>query len=366
MFDIISAEVLSTILDKFDPLDPAWAAIMRLNKYIREVAMTTRGLMPVSFAQVAQHGERAVDYFIDLIDRNDPERPCVGAIMYFAPCALDLSARHYRALMQHVTIGFDTFTDVVMRRPDLALIAWEGCVEWPCVVAQCASGSGIERCETSCPARPADWRAQNLNRWMRECDGQLYMNFDAARVHVDECLQATDRTAAFRSADAGLVRCYLFNAVSDGNHVYLAALLLYSAIVGHNFATVGEFLAMYNAAMKKPSITRNIIIDDAFLSVLMNWAVLRGSADCVAVINEIIRRDGTAELARTLGLGDNSPVFPRYSREWLTGGAVEQVMSHHNMIGSFTADGCRAALDAPITSATRGNIDHVITSINYI
>lgn len=310
MLDRIPAEILSVIFEPFDFLDATWPAIMRLNKHIRKIATATRRRLAVPILQIVERGESAVDYCVDLM--SDPKCSCGRAIMLFEPRARDLSLRHFRALMQHIAIGFDMFKDIVMHRPELSLIAWEGCTTQPkCAIA--------DHCEVS-----AGWRAQNINRWLREKDCRLFMGFDKARHHVESRFQYISIIMAFQRAKPGNVRCFLFNAISEGIYGHLSIVLLYSA-------------AASTASSAEP------ILSNEFLSVLMNWAVIRGRADCVAVINEIIRRDDAA-------------TFPRYSREWLTSGATEHIEFCPSWIACSTADQCIAMLDAKIPSRIRNDV----------
>lgn len=304
MFNAFPVEILSIIFGTFDPLDTTWPVIMRLSKNIREIATATRRLMPAPISQIVERGEHAIDYYIDLLEGFVPG----GAIMLFEPHALDLLPRHFQALMQHTTISFDVFVNIVMHRPDLSLIAWE---------------------------------AQNVNRWVREKMGRLFMEFDAAQLHVESRFQHVDIIMMFRKSEPGLVRCFLFNAVSDGLCGHLALVLLYSAAVGDV----------------------NPIIGNEFLSVLMNWAVVRGRTECVAIINEIIRRDDAAELAGPLRLGDKA--FPRYDRDWLASDAIEHIVPYSSfIIGPFITKHRYAMLDAEIPSRVRNSVDIHITRID--
>ena len=319
MLDQLPAETLSLIFETFDPLDGVWPVIMRINHYVREVAIGARATIPIERARIVRMGEHVVDYFIDLHDklRRKNNQPPIPGILQFISCANELSPRHFRMLMQ-VAGPADApgeaaqmFTDLILRRPDLAAIAWIGRTgDTPCTCE--ARGDSAESHKKNCNRPQSD----NIRRWFADCGGNLvYVNYRESAAAMEDYYNSSNLLAALTNIDPAVIRCYLVNCVGDDMQGQLVGLLFLSAVVDAAAAADG-----------RPP--RHRILGDEMLSLLMYYAALVGRRAIVDMINGLIAIDESGEMKTFFAACgvDTDQCFPRYSREWFEiPGAIEAV-----------------------------------------
>lgn len=316
-------EIWSMVFETFHPAAAEWAAIAQTCSEWASLVRHIRARIPVDLAEVVAAG--GIDYYLaagrDVID--------------FTPHMLHLKPRHFRAAVQVSVIDVESFYDLLMHRPDLALIAWVGFLpdRKPCRdgdICSVATGTATDKCIGECLAKGVVLSRANANvtKWLRS-EPELIISPQIMHPRWQTYMQSGETNlpmAEWRHIlhrSPGTMRGILVRCVTSGN-LDIFVVLLYRAIMHDcslefyrtadvvpactsceigEFDAAGKFIRIDDdlcISMRQAQLHGHCpgrVLSSHFINLLINIAVTYARHDIIAAIASFTRLDNRGKLA---------------------------------------------------------------------